>query len=90
VLTAFDDGKANQAIADEDVLARAAELERAVLTLNRRDFRLLHRLNPNHHGIIICTEDADRIGQAKRISDKLGESADLQNQLVKIYRPDSA
>ncbi len=32
VLTCLDDGKANQAIADDDVLSRATELGRIVLT----------------------------------------------------------
>ena len=35
VITAFEDGKANQSITDQDLLARAIELDRAVLTLNR-------------------------------------------------------
>lgn len=34
VLTALGDDKANQAISDADVLTRAAELERTVLTIN--------------------------------------------------------
>ena len=87
VLTAFDDGRANQAIADEEVLARAAALGRAVLTLNRLDFKRLHYSNPNRAGVIICTEHGDRIGQARRISEKIIEIGDLQNRLIKIYRP---
>ena len=39
VLTAFEDGKANQKIAGDKVLERAAELGRVVLTVNRRDFK---------------------------------------------------
>ena len=39
VLTAFADGKANQEISDEEVLFRAIELERIVLTLNRLHFK---------------------------------------------------
>jgi len=35
VLTAFEDGKANQSVTDQELLARATELGRAVLTLNR-------------------------------------------------------
>lgn len=88
VLTAYEDEKANQAISDEDVLARANHLERAVLTLNRKDFKRLHLKNSNHAGIIICTEDADRIGQAKRISKKIAEYEDLSGQLIRVYRPD--
>ena len=86
VLTAFGDDRANQAISDADVLARAAELDRAVLTLNRRDFKRLHERNPHHAGIIICTEDADRSGQARRISEEIVGRENLKNQLLRVYR----
>ncbi len=39
VLTAFEDDRANRKIPDDKVLKRAAELGRAVLTINRRDFK---------------------------------------------------
>ncbi len=87
VLTALGDERANRTITDTDVLARATELERAVLTLNRKDFIRLHEQNPNHAGIIVCTEDADRAGQARRISDGIVEFENLNNRLVRVYRP---
>jgi len=87
VLTALGDDRANQAISDNDVLARATELERAVLTLNRKDFKRLNEQNPNHAGIIICTEDADRIGQARRISERISKFKNLNGQLIRVYRP---
>jgi len=87
VLTALGDDSANQAISDENVLARATELERAVLTLNRKDFKRLHKQNSNHAGIIICTEDADRIGQARKISEKVLKVKDINSQLIRVYRP---
>lgn len=87
VLTALGDDRANQAIADEAVLARATELERTVLTLNRKDFKQLHKQSSNHAGIIICTEDADRIGQALRISNRIFKFESLNNQLFRVYRP---
>lgn len=87
VLTTFEDGKANRAVPDEEVLARAVELGRAVLTLNRQDFKRLHNQNSEHAGIIICTEDPDRAGQAKRISEKIAEFNDLRGQLIRVYRP---
>jgi len=87
VLTALGDDRANQAISDNDVLARATELERAVLTLNRKDFKRLNEQNPNHAGIIICTEDADRIGQAQRISERISKFKNLNGQLIRVYRP---
>jgi hypothetical protein len=38
VLTVLEDGRANQSISDQAILARATELCRAILTLNRKDF----------------------------------------------------
>ena len=87
VLTATDDGRANLAIPDADVVRRASELGRAVITLDRLDFKRLHNQNPIHSGIIICTEDSDRAGQALRISEKLEEFDTLENILVRVYRP---
>ena len=87
VLTTLGDERANQAVSDEDVLARAIELERVVPTLNRKDFKRLHEQNSNHTGIIICTEDADRNGQARRISERISKTENLDKQLVRVYRP---
>lgn len=87
VLTAFEDGKANQSITDQELLARATELGRAVLTLNRLDFKRLHLSAPNHNGIIICTEDPDRIGHAQRIQESVVEAGELQGRLIRVYRP---
>lgn len=87
VLTAFEDGKANQSITDPDVLARSTETGRALLTLNRLDFKRLHRQMPDHAGIIICTEDPDRVGQAQRIVASIAEAGELSCQLIRVYRP---
>ena len=54
VLTTLDDGRAGQKIPDPQVLARATQLGRAVLTHNRKDYHRLHRLDPNHAGIVSC------------------------------------
>ena len=61
VLTALEDGKANQAVKDADLLVRATELRRTLVTLNRQDFKRLHLQFPNHAGIVICTEHPDRL-----------------------------
>ena len=87
VLTAYEDGRANQAISDEDLLARATETGRAVITLNRVDFKRLHRQHPEHAGIIICTEDPDRTGQAGRVATALEQAGDLKGLLIRVYRP---
>jgi hypothetical protein len=87
VLTAHEDGRANQRIPDEQVLARAVELGRAVLTVNRVDFKRLHREQPGHSGIIICTEDPDRAGQAQRVVAACAGVGELAGQLIRVYRP---
>ena len=87
VLTAFEDGKANQSITDTQLLDRATQLGRAVLTLNRLDFKRLHLQFPNHAGIIICTEDPDRLRQAQRIAESFINAGELSGQLLRVYRP---
>ena len=87
VLTVFDDARANQAVADLDVLKRATELGRSVLTLNRVDFKRLHAKLQTHAGIVICTEDPDRVGQAQRIAEAIAAAGELNGQLIRVYRP---
>ena len=87
VLTVLEDGKANQAVTDSDLLARATELKRTLVTLNRQDFKRLHLQVPDHAGIIICTEDPDRVGQAERISEAIAEAVTLSGKLLRVYRP---
>ena len=86
VLTALEDGRANQSVTDQAILARATELGRAILTLNRRDFKQLHLQVADHAGIIICTEDPDRLGQAQRIIESIANIEELRGQLIRIYR----
>src|SRR5689334_22587676 len=87
VLTVLEDRRANQSITDPVILARATELGRAILTLNRLDFKRLHFQMPEHSGIIICTEDPDRAGQAQRIAEAITEAGDLGMKLIRVYRP---
>ena len=89
VLTVREAGKANLGIPDADVLAFAASQNRAVLTRNRRDFIRLHRLNPNHAGIVVCTEDPNFQGLAIRINEAVSTSTEeiLKGQLIRVNRP---
>jgi len=87
VLTIQEAGKADQALPDAEVLKFAAKENRAVLTLNRRHFIRLHRENPQHAGIIVCTVDPDFAGQAERIHQAIGEQASLAGQLIRVNRP---
>jgi hypothetical protein len=87
VLTSFEAGNANQRIPDEEVLQFAISQNRILLTLNRRDFIQIHKLNPIHTGIIVCTEDIDFVGFANRIHVILESNNGLfENQLFRIYK----
>jgi hypothetical protein len=87
VLTTVEAGRANQAVPDADVLAFANAEGRALLTLNRRDFIRLARINPAHSGVIVCSEDTDFIGQASRIHHAIAGRSTLSGQLLRVNRP---
>ena len=89
VLTTHDAGRSGQRIPDEEVLAFAIAEKRTVLTINRKDFKRLHRLNSSHFGIIICTENLDFatfVALINTVLHALGE--DISGQLIRVYRPD--
>lgn len=87
VLTAYNDGRANLKIPDEQVLERATQLDRAVLTMNRRDFVRLHGSQIEHAGIVLCKHEEDFGGQANRIDKVVKPLADLRGQLVRVQKP---
>lgn len=87
VLTSLDAGNANRKIPDDEVLHYATSLGRAVLTLNRRDFVQLHKSNPDHEGIVICTLDRDIPEFAARIDQGLAKVQNLAGKLIRIVRP---
>jgi len=86
VLTIQETGRAGDAVPDADVLAYATDLDRAVLTLNRRDFVRLHLASTNHAGIVVCTFDPDFPTQAQRIHEALTRKGDLRGKLVRVNR----
>jgi extradiol dioxygenase family protein len=88
VLTVQEAGKANQRIPDDEVLSFSIDENRAVLTQNRRDFIKLHRLQPDHAGIIICSDDRDWDALAQRIHQAMLENESLQGKLIRIVRPE--
>lgn len=88
VLTIQETGKANQEFPDDLVLQEASANGRAVLTINRQDFKRLHKKSPVHQGIIICTVDLDFVGQAKRIHEAIEANQPLERKLVRVNRPD--
>jgi len=86
VQTLHDYGQSGQALPDPEVLVFANVQQRALLTLNRRDFIRLHLQNAAHAGIIVCTFDADFVGQAQRIATALTAQPKLAGQLLRVNR----
>ena len=86
VLTIQETGKAGQALPDADVLEFATRENRAVLTLNRLHFIRLHRQQPNHTGIIVCTFDPGFAAQAGRIHKALASEPALAGKLIRVNR----
>lgn len=87
VLTAREAGNANLRIPDENVLAFAVSNERAVLTRNRRDYIRLHRLQPDHAGIVVCTENPNFERLAARIHEGISAEETLKGKLIRVNRP---
>ena len=87
VTTMLESGRAGQALPDPQVLALAHAEGRAMLTLNRKHFIRLHRENPQHSGVIVCTFDPDFDAQADRIEQALAASGTLTGQLLRVTRP---
>lgn len=87
VSTTHEMGKSNLSIPDEDVLAFAIAENRAILTVNRKDFMRLHRLNPLHSGIIVCTKNDDFDNFAHCIHKILLPYQDgTPNLLLRVYK----
>jgi predicted nuclease of predicted toxin-antitoxin system len=88
VLTTQEARQANQGIPDDRVLAYAQEQGRVVLTLNRKDFLRLHKQIPDHPGIVICTNNLNRIELAEIIHQTIQPVADFRGQLIRVVKPD--
>ena len=86
-LTIQETGKASQRVTDEQVLALATSENRAVLTINRKHFIRLHREKPQPAGIVVCTFNADFIGQAGRIHAAVASMPEMTGQLLRVNRP---
>jgi hypothetical protein len=88
VLTSLEAGNANASVPDPEVLAFASARQRILLTHNRRHFLHLHlRRTESHCGIVLCTFDADFIGQAHRIDAAVTALAESADQVIRINRP---
>jgi hypothetical protein len=87
VATLADLDRAGQRMSDAEVVAAGHTEQRAVLTLDRRDFFRLHREVADHAGIIACTFDPDFDGQAGRIHAALLAEGDLHGKVLRVNRP---
>ena len=87
VLTIHEVGKSNQKYPDDFVLRNATDDQRAVLTINRKHFRQLHRKMAKHGGIISCTYNPDLVELAYCIDQAIADLDTLENQLILVYRP---
>lgn len=87
VLTVREAGNADRQVPDQEVLRFAPSQNRAVLTLNRRDFIRLHKGAAEHSGIVVCSEDKDYLGLATRIDEALRGGTPLSGRLIRINRP---
>jgi hypothetical protein len=87
VLTAREAGNADRQMPDHEVLRFAQSENRAVLTLNRRDFIRLHNSGAVHSGIIACTDDRNFTALAIRVHDALCANEPLAGKLIRIIRP---
>jgi hypothetical protein len=55
-----------------------------VITHNRQDFIRLHRLNPNHAGIIVCRDNANFPALAAKVHAQLQLIESLSGQLLLV------
>ena len=82
-------GRAGLKWPDLEVLKDATTQGRAVLTFNRRDFIRLHRDDPNHAGIVACTQNLDFIELAEAIHVAIKAETALAGRIIRVYRPQS-
>lgn len=86
VLTVQDAKQAGKKIPDDEVLSFATEDDRAVLTLNRKDFIKLHYSTPNHRGIIVCKDNRNWEEFANKINDAILSVESLNGKLIRVNR----
>ena len=84
VLTVQEAGKRGDS--DKQVLEFATEQERAVITINRKDFIRLHQKNSDHGGIIACKQDNDWQRLATNVNHAVIDNAPLKGKLIRIRR----
>lgn len=78
----------NCGLSDQQVLTFATSGNRAVLTLNRKDFIKLHRISQNHAGVIVCSRDDNWQRQAERIHHAVNGLPSLHGRLIRVNKPE--
>jgi hypothetical protein len=56
---------------DRTQLIYAVSQNRAIVTHNRKDFIRIHKVTPNHYGIIVCTQNPNNQKLAEKIDEKI-------------------
>jgi hypothetical protein len=84
VLTSHEAGNSRQEVPDARVLEFATNHGRAVVTFNRSDFVRLHKKNPNHSGVIVCSQDQNSLALAKRIHFAIELNKPLAGKLIRV------
>lgn len=71
---------------DEDVLKKAIELNRVVLTHNKKHFIKLHRKVKIHTGIITCYQTTDYEGLVVKLLALFEKETEFENKLFRVYK----
>lgn len=85
VLTVQEAGNAGKS--DPEVFAFAIADHRLILMQNRRDFVKLHRSQPDHAGMIICSDDQNFARLAERIHAAISAEESLPGKFLRVMRP---
>ena len=89
VLTSQEAGRSDKKVSDAAVFVYAIAEQRIIITVNRKDFIKIHRENPEHFGIIVCTENPNIEVFAQCINKILTENqGDCAGKLLRVYKPD--
>ena len=86
ITSTHEQGKSGRGIGDRKVLSYAVANERAVITLNWRDFEHLHAVGGKHFGIVLCESDVDIARLARNVHGALDAHESLDGELIKVYR----
>ncbi len=87
VQTLQEISKAGQRMLDEAILHDASSQNRTALTYNRKHFNQLHKEQPDHAGIIVCTVDQNSQSLTNRIDAAFHAKSQLSGQLIRVHRP---